>query len=100
MQHNDRMLARLRNVDNALDRLRAERSRLIARANQTERKHDTRRKILIGGAVLAAVAHEGVPAIRNNEELIAWLDEQLARPHDREVFELAPRTLLNDRGAR
>jgi hypothetical protein len=84
----ERVRARLQSVDQTLARLRAERSRLLARATQAQRKRDTRRKILIGGAVLAAVAHEGVPAIRNREELIAWLDLHLRRAHDRAVFDL------------
>ena len=64
--------------------------RLIARAGRAERKRDTRRKILIGGAVLAAIAHEGVPMLRSNAELLRSLDAQLTRQHDRDVFELAP----------
>ena len=84
----EKVRARLQFVDEALARLRAERSRLIARATQADRKRDTRRKILIGGAVLAAIAHEGMPAIRNQTELIAWLGSRLTRPHDRDVFDL------------
>jgi hypothetical protein len=70
--------------------LRVEKNRLIARVSQAERKRDTRRKILIGGAVLAAVDHEGVPAMRSGVELRRWLDARLARPHDRAVFDLTP----------
>jgi hypothetical protein len=80
---------RITSIDERTARLRARRSRLLAGANQTERKRDTRRKILIGGAVLAAVAHEGVPAIRTREELIAWMSDRLTREHDRAVFDLA-----------
>jgi hypothetical protein len=68
--------------------LRAEKIRLLARTSQTERKRDTRRKILIGGAVLAAVEHEGVPSLRTKAELLRWLDAQLTRPHDRAVFDM------------
>ena len=64
MQQPEEVRARLQSVDETLARLRAERSRLLARASQVERKRDTRRKIQIGGAVLAAIAHEGVPPIR------------------------------------
>jgi len=90
MQQPEKVRARLQSVDDTLARLRAERSRLLARASQAERKRDTRRKILIGGAVLAAIAHEGVPAIRTSQELLAWLDPRLTRPHDRAVFDLKP----------
>jgi hypothetical protein len=69
-------------------RLRVEKNRLLARASQTERKRDTRRKILIGGAVLAAIEHEGVPAMRSKSELCRWLDARLTRAHDRAVFDL------------
>jgi hypothetical protein len=76
-------------LDERLTRLRVEKNRLLARASQTERKRDTRRKILIGGAVLAAIEHEGVPAMRSKSELCRWLDALLTRPHDRAVFDLS-----------
>ena len=79
---------RIDSLDTRLARLRAERSRLVARANHTERKRDTRRKILIGGAVLAAIQHEGVPALRSPDALTKWMAQRLDRPHDRAVFEL------------
>jgi len=82
---------RIRAIDERLTRLRAERLRLVARASQTERKRDTRRKILVGAAVLAAVEHEGVPALRTARELLEWLDARLTRPHDRAVFDLTRR---------
>jgi hypothetical protein len=71
--------------------LRAERDRLAARAGRTERKRETRRKIAIGGTVLAAVEHGGAPPLQSRAELVQWLDAQLARPHDRSLFDLAPR---------
>ena len=82
--------SRLESLNARLTRLRAERSRLVARANHTERKRDTRRKILIGGAVLAAVQHEGVPALRSMDALTRWMDQRLERPHDRAAFDLPP----------
>jgi len=88
MHQPEKVRARLQFVYEALARLRAQRSRLVARASLADRKRDTRRKILIGGAVLAAIAHEGVPAIRNGDELRAWLDARLTRPHDRAAFDL------------
>ena len=81
--------ARIQLLDERLARLRQTKGRLLARASQADRKHDTRRKILIGGAVLAAVDHEGVPAMRSDAELVRWLDAQLTRPHDRAVFDFA-----------
>ena len=88
MSQPERVRTRIQSLDERLARLRAEKTRLIARTNQTERKRDTRRKILIGGAVLAAVEHEGVPSLRTKAELLRWLDAQLARPHDWAVFDM------------
>ena len=90
MPQSERIQARLQSLDERLTRLRMKKGRLIARAGHAERKRDTRRKILIGGAVLAVIAHEGVPMLRSNADLLRWLDAQLARQHDRDVFELAP----------
>jgi len=89
MSQLERVFDRIRALDERLARLRAEKIRLAARASQSERRRDTRRKILIGGAVLAAIEHEGVPALRTKTELLRWLDVQLTRPHDRAVFDLA-----------
>jgi hypothetical protein len=79
---------RIRSIDQRLARLRAERSRLVARVSSSERKRDTRRKILVGAAVLAGVEHNGIPAMRTTRELLDWLDARLTRPHDRDVFDL------------
>jgi hypothetical protein len=78
-------------IDERLTRLRAERTRLAARLSQAERKRDTRRKILIGAAVLAAVEHELVPSFRSGAELLNWLNTRLTRPHDRAAFDLPKR---------
>ena len=91
MSQTEKVRLRLQALDERLARLRAERDRLAARASRTERRGDTRRKIAIGGTVLAAVDHEGVPAIKTRADLVRWLDAQLSRPHDRSVFDLAPR---------
>ena len=91
MPQPEKVHARLQFVDESLARLRAERSRLVARASVAERKRDTRKKILIGGAVLAAIGHEGTPALKSGEELLAWLEPRLTRPHDRAAFGLQPR---------
>jgi hypothetical protein len=90
MAHPEKVRARIQFVDQALARLRAERGRLVARATVVARKRDTRRKILVGSAVLAAVTHEGVPALASPEALMAWLEPRLTRPHDRAAFDLEP----------
>jgi hypothetical protein len=84
----EKVRIRLQALDERLARLRMEKNRLIARVSQTERKRDTRRKILIGGAVLAAIDHDGVPRLRSIAELLNWLDVRLTRSHDRAVFDL------------
>jgi hypothetical protein len=91
MFQSERVRDRVRLIDERLARLRADKDRLIARASQTERRRETRRKIIIGGTILAAVDHEGVPAIRTRAELLRWLESQLTRPHDRVAFDLAER---------
>jgi hypothetical protein len=90
MSQSEKVRARLEALDERLARLRSERDRLAARASRSERKRDTRRKIVIGGTVLAAVEHEGVPALQTRAELVRWLDTHLSRPHDRSVFDLTP----------
>ena len=91
MSSSERVRMRLQTIDERLARLRAERDRLAARASRAERRRDTRQKIVIGGTVLAAIEHEGVPAIRTRAELVQWLDARLSRTHDRGVFDLTPR---------
>ena len=91
MSSSEKVRIRLQAIDERLARLRAERDRLAARASRAERRRDTRQKIVIGGTVLAAIEHEGVPAMGTRAELVRWLDARLSRPHDRGVFDLAPR---------
>ena len=89
MSNAENVRDRIRTLDERLARLRTAKHRLLARTSQTERKRDTRRKILIGGAILAAIDHEGVPALRSKLDLLRWLDSRLTRPHDRVVFNFA-----------
>jgi len=91
MSRADQVRERLQAIDERLARLRAEKERLVARANQTERRRQTRRKIVLGGTVLAAVEHEGVPALPTKAELLRWLEGQLTRPQDRSAFGLPVR---------
>ena len=96
MSPSDKARARIDLIDERLARLRAERERLLARTTRVERKRDTRRKIVIGGTVLAAVEHEGLPALRTHADLIRWLDRQLEREQDRRAFDLpVPSTPLD-----
>jgi hypothetical protein len=88
MAPEEKVKARIHSIDERVARLRVAKNRMLARANRTERKRDTRRKILIGGAVLAAIKHDGMPAISSESELVSWLDERLTREHDRAAFDL------------
>ena len=90
MAHPDHVRARIQALEERLARLRAEKDRLLARASVADRKRDTRRKIVLGGTVLAALEHEGVPQMRTEAELRRWLEGRLTRAHDRAVFDLAP----------
>jgi hypothetical protein len=91
MSQSEHVKARLHLIEARLDRLRADRDRLVARANRAQRKRETRRKIVLGGTVLAALEQDGVPTLRTQAELLRWLDAHLSRPHDRVVFDLKPR---------
>lgn len=86
--------ARLQAIDEHLARLRAEKSRLLARASQMQRKREIRRKIVIGGAILSALGEAGVPPLHTADELQVWLDARLTRPSDRAVFELPVQELV------
>src|SRR5947207_323037 len=48
-------------------------------------------------AVLAAINHEGMPALTSKSQLLSWLDGQLSRSHDRAVFDL-PASSARDAG--
>jgi hypothetical protein len=53
-----------------------------------ERKAATRRKILVGGMVLAKVEQGSI----DPQQFRAWLDEALTRADDRALFDLPART--------
>lgn len=79
---------RIQALEARLARLRATRSRLVERACHSERRLETRRKIILGGTVLAAVEREGVPPLKTRGELVGWLESRLQRPQDRAAFGL------------
>lgn len=65
-------------------RLELQIARQNTRARSTERRQDTRRKILIGAVVLAQ-AQENASWWA---EILALLDQHLSRPFDRDLFDL------------
>lgn len=60
---------------------------LNAREKSTERKIDTRRKILIGGAINASIKRGKF----SEEQLMTMLNRELFAPRDRALFDLPPR---------
>lgn len=92
MATSERTRQRIEALEARLARLRATRSRLVERASRAERRRDTRRKIIIGGTVLAALDHEGVPALSSKAQLLVWLAARLERAADRAVFDLDDHT--------
>jgi len=73
-----------------LTQLKLRQQRLDARQRALdalrERKATTRRKILVGGVVLAKVEHGEIDA----EQFRGWLDQALTRADDRALFGLPP----------
>jgi len=71
-----------------LTQLKLRQERLDARKRAVsalrERKAATRRKILVGGIVLAKVEHGEI----DHEQFRGWLDRALTRPEDRALFGL------------
>ena len=86
MAHPDHVRARIHALEERLARLRAEKDRLLARASVADRKRNTRRKIVIGGTVLAALEHEGVPQMLTEAERRRGPEVQLTRARDGGAF--------------
>ena len=64
--------------------LEAQLQAIQARQKERSRKNDTRRKVLVGAAVLAEAEKNPVA----KQKLMALLDQHLTRPVDRAVFDL------------
>lgn len=73
-----------------LQQLKLRQQRLDARKRASEalreRKAMTRRKILVGGVVLAKVQQGEI----DREQYLGWLNQALTREDDRALFELPP----------
>jgi uncharacterized protein (DUF3084 family) len=73
-----------------LSQLKLRQQRLDARKQaieaQRERKAETRRKILVGGIVLAKLRQGEI----DGEQFRGWLDQALTRADDRALFGLSP----------
>lgn len=75
-------------LETQLKQAKAQRQKVEARkraaVSKLSRQQDTRRKILVGAAILAKVERGEWP----KEKLLAMLDAALTRPDDRALFEL------------
>jgi hypothetical protein len=73
-----------------LQQLKLRQQRLDARKRASEalreRKAATRRKILVGGVVLAKVQQGEI----DQQQLLDWLNQTLTRADDRALFDLPP----------
>ena len=81
---------RRRKLQEKQARIKAELQRLDARERETERKRDTRRKILLG-ALLQDIMDRGEVVTTRREIIMAKLERFLERDRDRALFDLPPR---------
>ncbi len=79
---------RRRKLQEKQARLKAELQRLDARERQAKRKHETRRKILLGAMVLDRIAR----GVVTEKLVLADMDSFLERDQDRALFDLPPRS--------
>ena len=79
---------RIENLEKKLKQAKAKRQKQEARKRMAEakkkRSDDTRRKILVGAAILARVERGEWP----RDKLLAMLDNALTRPDERALFDL------------
>lgn len=81
------MNKRLEELTKRRDQITAQIQALKAQEQAEERKRDTRRKILIGAAVLERVKSSKWP----EERFLAMMDEFLTKNLDRQLFGLPPK---------
>lgn len=79
-------LTRLEKLKEKQRQLAEQISQLDAREKAEDRKKDTRRKILIGGVVLANFRRGDFP----KDQLVALLDKGLTHARDRALFDFLP----------
>ena len=81
------MNKRLEELTKRRDQIIAQIQAVKAREQSEERKRDTRRKVLIGAAVMERVKKGKWP----EERLLAMMDEFLTKDMDRQLFNLPSR---------
>jgi large subunit ribosomal protein L7/L12 len=77
-------ITRAHRLKEKITKLRADLQIIEARQNKSERKKNTRRKILIGAYWLEQVQQNRT----NMEDIEKWMDGFLIRDYDRVLFEL------------
>lgn len=70
-------------IDQKITQARAKLQQLEALQKKTAKAQDTRKKIIIGGTVFAAMAHDD----DLNRRVLHYLNEFVTRPADRKVIE-------------
>lgn len=77
----------MKNLEQQIAQAQAKLAALRAAASKKNRTDDTRRKILLGGAIMAMIDAGKWP----QENMLAIMDKALTKPADRELFGLPPR---------
>lgn len=72
----------LERLDLKIEQLAAKRAGIIARAKETERKRDTRRKVLLGAGLIALVRARDAPAVEMYGRIRQGLAERQAAPFE------------------
>lgn len=83
----DKSLKKIEELEKRKAKINAELIKIKANINKEERKKDTRRKILIGSAMMNLVKQGKF----SNDELLSILDNFLDKDIDRKLFELNPK---------
>lgn len=77
----------MKNLEQQIADAQAKLAALKAAASKKNRTDDTRRKILLGAAMMAMIDAGKWP----QEQMLAIMDNALTKPADRELFGLPPR---------
>ncbi len=77
----------IESIEAKIVRLQKQKRDLLNAASRQERKADTRRKVLVGAAILEKVESDEWP----RDKLVAMMDKFLTRDRDRELFDLPSR---------
>ena len=74
--------SRIDQIDAQIARLQARRKLALARSREAERKRDTRRKVILGGALLALARAGDSAAASTLGKLLAGLPERDRKPFE------------------